>query len=392
MAGWEPPGVSLQDYTTPVNRNTYFPQTGTRWVRFWADWAVLEPADGAIDEAKMNKLVLQCQTAFNDGLAVIVTMWRFPLWANGLQNMSAAAEATYQLPDRQSSPSSTGRKDLTFKVPADLSPTSTWARFMRTVCDRVGPWIHRLEICNEPNQQMWPQQTASHTSDPYGPGDINIHCSIAQMFQTAEQIVVGRGGSPFLFGPATSDGDAGLNGSPTATSQGTSSRMTTRWDDFHTSLLGSLGAINFRPRVPFQWTSHNYRDVEWNLAGPNHIAKRVRASLVGKWYGWPVGDAANPLLALTEGGARLEKMASVWGQSTYDTQVAMQSGLLDAAWNRLWGGVEGVGIDMFTWLTFRSDPNYDCGLCKSMTAMSSGPNDLMLRPAYNKWATLPSIR
>src|SRR5215210_8405819 len=81
------PGSS-QDYRQAGNR-AFFAETGTRWARLWADWFTLMPARGQFDQARVASLDEQIALARRDGLRLILTLYRFPLWANGTDNPTA---------------------------------------------------------------------------------------------------------------------------------------------------------------------------------------------------------------------------------------------------------------------------------------------------------------
>src|SRR4051795_8952743 len=55
------PGGS-HDYRSASNR-LFFSDTRTRWVRFWADWPSLEPANGQLDTARLAALDAQIARA-----------------------------------------------------------------------------------------------------------------------------------------------------------------------------------------------------------------------------------------------------------------------------------------------------------------------------------------
>src|ERR671923_1005564 len=62
-----------------------------------------------------------------------------------------------------------------------------------------------LEIMNEPNGQLWPQQGPSRTGDPYGPGEPTVGSHVAEMIATAGALSAERGNPIRLAGPALSD-------------------------------------------------------------------------------------------------------------------------------------------------------------------------------------------
>src|SRR3954451_19330682 len=92
------PGRS-RDYRRDDNRS-FFAQTGTRWVRMWADWPTLMPTAGTFDTARRTSLDEQIALARRDGLRIVLTLYRFPTWANGVDAMTAT-ELAATMPDRR---------------------------------------------------------------------------------------------------------------------------------------------------------------------------------------------------------------------------------------------------------------------------------------------------
>src|SRR4051812_22943227 len=88
------PGSS-QDYRT--NR-AFLIETGTKWVRLWADWPSLQPeaslapdqGSGAWRVAELDKQIAQANA---DGIQVILCSYRFPTWSNGTAGLTSAQEA-----------------------------------------------------------------------------------------------------------------------------------------------------------------------------------------------------------------------------------------------------------------------------------------------------------
>jgi hypothetical protein len=371
-----------QDY---ANNRALLRETGTRWVRLWADWPSLQPENRPPDEGsgawRVAELDRQIGQANADGIKVILCLYRCPRWANGTAGLSATEDAGYQLWDRISAGGDPARrKQLEFKVPADLSPTSAYGRWVNFLARRYSrnnrnrsAVVSFIDVCNEPNAQMWPLQGPSTTSDPYGPGALVIQHSVAQMFKTAATATAAYGGEPMLMGPGSADrvGD---------------SRTSIGYDTFGRALLDALASGGFAPGSGFAWSHHNFTDVEYDqgsgstLGRTTNRAARMRELLRTRWAGWPNADAANPSLLVTEGGARLEKMASVWGSSDPGVARAKQSELIRRNWDRMITNTEGAGIGMVAQYLFRTDINYDCGLCDL---------DWTRRPAYTTWGALP---
>jgi hypothetical protein len=186
------------------------------------------------------------------------------------------------------------------------------------------------------------------------------------MFVTAQIVASRHLASPLLVGPATSDA---IGDSPTRTS----------FDRFTTALLDALDARGFVPGSRFAWSHHSYADVEGELTGPANRAAAVRATLTGRWAGWPSGDPSNPGLLITETGARLDRIA---GRRALTGNAAgqRQAELIERYWQRTRFTPDGAGIGMVCQYLFVTDANYDTGLCE----LDGTP-----RPAYRAWATLP---
>ncbi len=377
---------SNQDY---ANNAAFFRETGTRWVRFWADWVVLQPEssyppDQGSGAFRVKALDRQVAQANAEGRDVMLTVWRFPRWANGTASLTAAQDAVYQLHDRISQGGDPARrKALEFKVPVDLSTTSRFGRFLEFLIARYNSGnpnrpgtVAALEVCSEPNLQMWPQQGPSPTTNPYDEGSVTIQAPVARMFETAQILNRRYGSRMLLLGPGNADrtGDT---------------RTGTSYTSATTKLLDRLAQIAFRPDARFGWSHHNYTDVEYDqgigssLGRTTNRAAHVRRLLANRWPGWPSGNAATPGVALTEGGCRLEKIRSVYGLTDTAQILAKQAALLQSNWNRMYLGADGAGIEMLSWYLFHTDPYFDAGLCDY-----NGTK----RAAYTAWRGLPSLR
>ena len=103
---------SAQDLRYAGNAG-YYAETGTPWIRMWADWPSLQP-DGAYapdDPRSPGRLNLQAldeqiRLARANGLRVLLMPYRFPTWANGTAELAAQrnsdAEISFQHDDRVS--------------------------------------------------------------------------------------------------------------------------------------------------------------------------------------------------------------------------------------------------------------------------------------------------
>src|SRR4051812_49330798 len=203
------PGTS-HDYREPANRR-FFAETGTRWVRMWADWPTLMPTASGFAQPIIDSLDEQIALARRDGLRIVLTLYRFPRWANGTDQIDPAAPQ----PDRMAR-GGTSVKTLEFRYPSDVGVNSDWGRFVDSIASRysagnparpsLDATIDVLEIANEPNLQWWPQQGASTTpGDPFAAGPLVVNTVLVRMFETAKTIVARNGDEPMLGGPAMAD-------------------------------------------------------------------------------------------------------------------------------------------------------------------------------------------
>jgi hypothetical protein len=392
-AGTMYPG-SPQDLRSGANR-TSFKETGTKWARLWLDWPTMAPKRDQIDATRFAALDDQIAKARSDGLRIILTIQRFPGWANGTDALTPQQLAA-TMPDRRSaSQSDSQAKSLLWRFTDDISPDSDWGRFVRLLIRRYsrnsssrprsGAWIDGLELCEEPNHTWWPQQSPTTTADPYGPGTPVIPDVVARMFQTAQSIVAGFGGEPLLMGPGGGD-DPG------------DSRIRTSYPTLTTGLLDALDRLGFVPGVRFVWTVHNYGDVTYDegpgstypgvASNPAYLVNRTadtRRLLVGRWAGWPWGAAANPGLFVTEGGVTLQSIAKRWGITDPAQARAKQAELVKRNWDRMaTDSGDGAGVGMVASYLFYSDPVFDSGLRDQFEQGGAK------RAAYTTWAALPS--
>jgi hypothetical protein len=369
------PGGIAGEQLYAANRR-FFAETGTPWVRMWADWPALQPersgspggGSGARALARLDAGIAQAKA---DGLSEMLTAWRFPRWANGTEALTG--EPGFALADRvPAGVDPARRKDLTFKLPADLSPDSAWARWIDFLLGRYGTSIDALELMNEPNLQLWPQQGPSaDRADPFATGPLSIHDAVARMLSTAQVVARRHRNPPLLVGPATADpvGDT---------------RLRTGYDTFTSALLDRLAKDGFDPGAGFAWSHHSYTDAEGDLGGSDNRVAGARAMLAGRWAGWPAGDADAPGLMITETGVRLDKVAAAYGLGRDATSARQkQAELVERHWRRMQLGPEGEGVGLVCAYLFVTDITYDSGMCE----LDGTP-----RPAYHAWAQLPVFR
>ena len=338
---------SAQDLRVAGNAG-YFAETGTRWIRMWADWPSLQPsADHAPDDPlspgrwKLRALDEQIALAGELGLRVLLMPYRFPRWANGTEELE---------------PSPRG-KAPEYRLPADAyGPDSAWAGFFAFLHDRyhagreTGPRVDGFELVNEPNLQLWPQ-----------PG---IAREVARLLKTAQGISARSAHSTMLYAPSISDDDA------------PSSERYTRWSEFVPALLDELEAIGYLPHSGQAWSHHNYTDVEKRQTETRSQA--IRALLDGRWGGHVEGEA--PTVYVTEGGARLSRMPHLYPGE--DPREAQAKCLRDAWALHERADGPGAGVAMFAQYLLYADPNFDCGL------LDPYPSTVK-RPAYEAWRAFP---
>src|SRR3954468_2738279 len=385
------PGTS-HDYRQADNRR-FFAETGTRWVRMWADWPTLMPTANGFAQPIIDSLDEQIAFARRDGLRIVLTLYRFPRWANGTDQIDPAAPQ----PDRMAR-GGTSVKTLEFRYPSDVGVNSDWGRFVDSIASRysagnparpsLDATIDVLEIANEPNLQWWPQQGPSPTADPFDPGPLVVHEVLVRMFATAKAIVARYGDEPMLGGPAMADsvGDT---------------RLRTGYGTLSDALLPALRTAGFTAGERFVWTHHNYTDVTFdqgagttappdaaNTDRTKSFAADMRQRLIaGGWAGWPAADPADPWIMLTEGGVTNQSIRTRWGipDSNQAAQRAKQADLIQRAWDRMASTADGAGIAVMSNYLWYTDPNFDSGLAD--TFASGGA----IRPAYTTWRGLPSF-
>lgn len=398
MVALGPAGIifpgGAQDLRANENQR-FFRETATRWVRMWADWPSLAPTRDQIDATRLAALDGQIAQARRGGLRVILTLYRFPTWANGTAELTQGQLAA-TMPDRRTAgQSDLQAKSLLFRYPDDVSPDGDWGRFVDLLAarySRANPArpsleaaVDVLELANEPNLQWWPQMGPSATpGDPFAAGPVIVDQVVARMFASAQTIVTRYGGEPMLAGPGCADIID-------------TNRLRTGYASLAARLLAGLAPTGFVPGPRFAWTHHNYSDVTFDL-GPGSTAPDagtdptrqlnrtadMRRRLVGAWAGWPSGSSTDPGVLVTEGGVTLRNIELRWGIPDPAAQRAKQADLLRRNWARMSAGAEGAGVGMVCNYLWYTDPNFDSGLCDTVEAGGA------TRAAYDAWAALPS--
>ena len=349
-----------QDLRYGSNRR-WLKESGTRWVRLWADWPSLEPAAGQPDQSRWDALDQQSAAAKADGLKVMLTPYRFPTWANGTAALTSEQLAATMVDRKFPNDPDSKAKSLLFRWPADVSPTSPFGLFVKKLLSRYVGKLDALEVCNEPNHQWWPQQDAA--------GTIIVHDVVARMFVTAQHHRVRTPGSATLLaGPGSADGTD-------------SNRMRTGYHSLAERILTRLPQLAFSPGAGFVWTHHNYTDVATDTGTRT---ADMRRRLVGRWAGYPYADASRPELWVTEGGVTLSKIQSTYAITDVTAKKAKQAELVKRSWDRMLTGTEGAGVTMTCQYLLHTDTAYDSGLCETPEAGGA------TRPVYATWKSLPS--
>ena len=353
-------------------------QTGAGWVRLWIRWdkaqlyapsllpwsMVDSPANDApfcgtgCGFRYIASIDAQVAAARAAGLNVILVSWNFPRWANGTlgkppewarEDRGTAATPADQL------------KPMEMRIPiGQLGPEGYYGRWIDWLVARYAPYGHAfaLEVMNEPNLQMWPQQGPSPTADPFAPGPVVIGSYTAQMMNTAQTVAARRGNPILMAGPALSD-----HVRP-------DSRLETNFLTAVPATLAELAPAGWSET--FVWTHHNYADVERATEAPTRAAL-ARSYLVGRWGGR--GGPADPKVWLTEGGARLGS-----GEASDATR---QAELVRRNWVRMSAS---PGIEMWTNYLLFSSPYADSGLRDDR--LSGGAP----RPLWRTFTRLPAAR
>jgi hypothetical protein len=389
---------SAQDLRYAQNLS-YFSDTRTRWIRFWADWPSLQPhPDYAPDDPqnpgawKLQALDEQIRLANANGIKVMLMPYRFPTWVNGTSTLSAQkstdAEISFRPADRMTKAAwdryvrngrdpavySPSRRALEYLLPDDAyGPTSAWAKFFDFLYRRYhygqrssGRWVDGFELVNEPNLQLWPQQAPSaDPADAWATSATSIEAAIAGLLKTAQGISSRYAHSTMLYAPSISDSDTA------------SSRLYTRYDEFVPRLLDALTATGYLVHSRQAWSHHNYTDVEKRQTSTR--TQLIRGLLKGRWSGYNNGQS--PTVFVTEGGARLSRMPALYPAE--DPRQAQAKCLRDAWALHQRDSGAGAGVAMFAQYLLYADPNFDCGL------LDPYPSTVK-RPAYAAWKAFPA--
>jgi hypothetical protein len=375
---------SAQDYRYHSNP-TYYADTRTRWIRMWADWPSLQPDPAyAIDDpgnpgrASLEALDDQIRRACADGLSFVLMPYRYPVWANGTAAVAAArgsdAEVSFQFWDRMTPRAwlryqGSGRRvlvydprraGLEYRLPDEgHGPQSAWARFFEFLYDRYhlgqresGRYVRALELVNEPNLQLWPQQAPPIDGSRFAPTETTAPRAVADIMITAQAISARFDHSTLLLAPSLSDINAA------------SGRRSTTYGQFAALLLDALDASGYRAHERQGWSHHNYGDVEYRTQAAR--TRDLMDQLHGRWQGRG--------LYVTEGGARVSRMAVLYPLE--DPRAAQARCIQES-----WAAHAAAGVEMLAQYLLYDDVNFDSGLLEPFPST-------LARPAYAVWKSL----
>ncbi|MFN8132209.1 MAG: hypothetical protein U0R70_11740 [Solirubrobacteraceae bacterium] len=383
-----PSDAAAQSQRYAANRRWILAGPADPWVRLWLPYDQLAPggpAAAAPPGTGVNAAAAPVLAALDadvaaakaDGRRVILTVYSFPGWSNGTAHLRPGSEEeiAFAAPDRMaredyeawaaSGPSglrtpalAAARAGLAFRMPADgFGPESDWAGFIRWAYGRYrpgsgsGPNADALEICNEPNGQLWPQQSPPASADPrddaaWAPTALTAPDAAAEMLATATAIGAAFGHGLLLLGPATADASA-------------STRRYTAFDRFNAAVLEALGARGYAAHPRVVWTHHDYNDAE--DPQPDLRTAAAAAQLEGRWRG--ARRRGRPAIWLTEGGVRLAAAGGVLGQAHALAAIRERRAAVPA-------------IGLASQYLYATAPSYDCGLVGT---------DGAVRPGFADW-------
>jgi len=351
---------------------------GCRWVKIWIRWdkaqlfpphqVPLSQLDTSANHAPgygsgggylyIQAIDDQVARARAAGLNVILQSWLFPRWSNGTEGKPA----DWARPDRGSASTPVANlKAMEHRVPiGQLGTGGYWGQWIGWLMSRYGRYGRNLvlDVMNEPNLQMWPQQGPSTSADPYGPGPYVIDTYVAEMISTARQLSAARGHRIFV----------GVGGM--ADRFGADSRFATNFQTAVPRTLDRLAQRGFPDTSSFIWTHHNYSDIERDLPSPTRAEMTVDL-LRGRWRGR--GGTTSPRVWITEGGARLG--------SSQATDLTRQAQLVRSSWDRM---TAAPGIEMFANYLMYESPYANSGLRHSLAA-GGAP-----RPVWDAFRAFPS--
>jgi hypothetical protein len=394
---------SLQDYRVLRQQPWFAPLlAASTHLRFWVDWPTLQPSSefevgdpNGPNHWNLLGLDEQIRLANADGLKVILMPYRYPRWVNGTAHLAGEANLLFEPEDRvrhdpwfawydNRSRPAPSMKALEYRLPPDgHGPDSRWGRYVATLFNR---WVARadyLEVCNEPNLQLWPQRGPStRAADLHGRFDVEgsemtLQRPVAEMIATVEHYRKLHQSDLVCLAPGISD--TGTS-SPRTISIAVDTPYGPTADPFVPRLLAELHRIGFKGGPKWIWSYHNYGDQE---RATDRVQYLRRALDVGRWSG--LHRDGGPAVAATEGGVRLATIRSIYrplfGRAlTHAEQTELQAKHVERAFHlhrRSTGN--GAGVVLFTQYTVTADINFDCALREA---------DGRLRPAFDTWCSL----
>lgn len=372
--------------------------TGTEWVRLWADWPRLQPEQGvAIDDPAnpgapyLQVLDEQVALANELGVKVLLVLYRHPPWANGTARAAARrgsdqeisfgffdriaqrAWERYLREGRDPARYAPSRRSLEYRAPPQgFGPRTAWAAWFAFLYDRYGrpnaglrPFADGIELSNEPNWILWPQrEPPALGADPWALTPLRAPASAAEMSVTARAIAAARGDSTLLFHGSLADtsGD-GRRASP--------------YDEFTAAYLDALDQRGFLSTAQDAYAHHNYTDLERRETVTR--VQRVRDLLRGRWTGYAEGEA--PTVFVTEGGVRVNRTREHFPQEDPLEGQALSMRLAMQRYGRDDG--PGAGVAMLAQYQTYTDPGFDSGLLEPWPSTTR-------RPVYGAWAAGPA--
>ena len=184
--------------------------------------------------------------------------------------------------------------------PGGLGPGSAWAAFFAFCHDRwrlgrqaSGPYVHGIELVNEPNFQLWPQRAPATGDDPFALGEPDRAGPVAQMMATAASVAARR------------------RRRHAAVRALVRRQRARRPDGDAVRRVHRRAARRARRRRPAAgpdeaWSHHNYTDLE-----RRSVETKLQRMRGAHWRAAGPGfsEGALPTVFVTEGGVRLSKMA-----------------------------------------------------------------------------------
>jgi hypothetical protein len=363
--------------------------TASRWVRIWARWPRVQPTSTSpIDLAELRAQIAKARTLLGGTCKVVLTAYEFPRWANGTGNVD---EPTYQYWDRYRNATDYAnrarRKALEWGVPSALGVNDPYGKWIDALYSAFRPggssgtYVDVLEIVNEPNKMLWPQQGSAGTPGTgaeWGTGQLQIDCSVFQMMQTAQEIARRYGSTIWLGAPALHDTTA-------------SSRYDTPYTTTIDGLFARFSNATWTPDPMWVWTHHAYNDVQNGYLRTADTRSRISAK------GWPGKRAlvgSGPAVFVTEAGMTMDAVRQKYPNALPSEWQNLQALDVASAYSRYNNDTagQGAGIDLWAQYLNYTDTEFDSGMREALTFDASGNvvGGGGLRQLYATWRDLPS--